>query len=93
VWKDKKTVLFLSTHANPVLPKGETQIVLQTTKNGKVPMKLGPMRMKYQKYMYEVDSVDQLRGTYSTLTCNHKWWHCLFHFLLDTFIVNEWILH
>jgi hypothetical protein len=49
--------------------------------------------LQYTRNMRGVDSTDQLRGVYSCLTQSHKWWHRLFFYMLDTTVVNMWIIH
>jgi hypothetical protein len=51
------------------------------------------MHLQYTRNMRGVDSTDQLRGVYSCLTQSHKWWHRLFFYMLDTTVVNMWIIH
>jgi hypothetical protein len=40
-----------------------------------------------------VDVADQLCASYSCQTRSHKWWHQVFFFLVDTTIVNMYILY
>jgi hypothetical protein len=43
--------------------------------------------------MRGVDTMDQLRDVYSSITRSHKWWHRLFFYMLDTTVCNMWIIH
>lgn len=52
-----------------------------------------PIHLEYTTYMRGVDVADQLRGEYSCQVRSHKWWHRIFFFLLDTTMVNGYILH
>jgi len=56
-----------------------------------IPTSLG--HLEYITYMHGVDVVDQLYGSYSCQMYSHKWWNHLFYFLIDTSVVNMWILH
>ena len=47
----------------------------------------------YNHYMNAVDNADQLRSYYSTQRVHFKSWKPLWHFLLDTTIVNSYKLH
>ena len=47
----------------------------------------------YNHYMNGVDNADQLRCYYSTQRVHFKNWKPLWHFLLDTTIVNSYKLH
>lgn len=51
------------------------------------------MICKYNKWMGGVDRNDQLREAYHTQLKTHKWYHPIFFFLLDTAIVNSFILY
>jgi hypothetical protein len=52
-----------------------------------------PMHLEYTTHMRGVDVADQLRASYSTQNCTHKWWHQIFFFLLDTTMVNMYIIY
>ena len=52
-----------------------------------------PVLLEYTRYMRGVDVADQLRASYSSQTRSHKWWHRVFWFLMDTSIVNAYILY
>ena len=60
VWIDKKPVLLLSSHAQPLSAEGENPIVQRKVKGGCKPIKTVPMHLQYQKNMRGVDSADQL---------------------------------
>lgn len=93
VWKDRVPVLLLSTHAGVEAREGEKLTVKRKVKRYKEDVPTGLMHLQYQSNMRGVDNAEQLWGYYSTLNSSHKWWHRLFHFLLDTAIVNSWILY
>jgi hypothetical protein len=93
VWKDKQAVVLLSTHAEPVPAEGERPYVWKKFQGRKMKVRIGPMHLQYTRNMRGVDTADQLRGVYTTITRTHKWWHRLFFYMLDTTIVNMWIIH
>ena len=47
---------------------------------------------QYNRHMGGVDKQDQLRSYYKVARPSKKWWRYLFWFMLDTTIVNAWIL-
>jgi hypothetical protein len=76
LWKDKKPVLLLSTHAIRI---GYPCMPVPT-----VPRRNGAERenimtllvyLEYTTHMRGVDVADQLRASYSTQNRTHKWWH------------------
>ncbi|CAH2088881.1 unnamed protein product [Euphydryas editha] len=40
-----------------------------------------------------VDRFDQKRGTYSISRCSKRWWMRIFYFLVDSAIINSYILY
>jgi hypothetical protein len=52
-----------------------------------------PVLKEYTTNMRGVDVADHLRENYSALTRTHKWWHRVFHFLLDMTTVNMYIMY
>jgi hypothetical protein len=52
-----------------------------------------PIHLEYTTHMQGVDVADQLCASYSCQTRSHKWWHQVFFFLVDTTIVNMYILY
>ena len=94
IWKDKKAVLLLSTHAMPVdLPGDSTSTVPRQTRAVRNLIPTSPIHLEYTTYMRGVDVADQLRASYSCQTRSHKWWHRIFWFLLDTTVVNMYIYY
>ena len=89
VWKDKKPMLLLSTHANPLSPDLEHHVTVLQYSNGKTNnIPTLPMHLEYTQKMHGMDVNNQLRVAYTTLTRSKKWWHCIFIFLLDVAITN-----
>jgi hypothetical protein len=93
VWKDKKPVVLLSTHALPVAPAGERPFVWRKFGGKRKKVRTSPMLLQYTQNMRGVDTADQLRGVYSCLTESHKWWHRVFFYMLDSTVSNMWIIH
>jgi hypothetical protein len=93
MWKDKCSVLLISTHAMPIgypcVPRDEVP-----RHNGAVWEFMGtsPMLHEYTTYMRGVDVADQLRASYSSQTGSHKWWYRIFWFLIDMTEVNMYIM-
>jgi hypothetical protein len=97
MWKDKRLVLLISTHAVPVQPPCTHPDLLMKVprRNGAVreAIHTSPMHYEYTTYMHGVDVADQLRASYSCQTRSHKWWHRVFFFLIDTTVVNMYIIY
>jgi hypothetical protein len=94
LWKDKRPVLLLSSHAQPIgFPCQPVDVVPH--RNGAIRDEIhsSPMHKEYTTYMRGVDVADQLRASYSCQVRSHKWWHCIFYFLLDMTIVNMYIMY
>jgi hypothetical protein len=94
IWKDKQPVLLLSTHA-PLITLGAPMDCTVPRRNGATRPEIPttPILKEYTKNMHGVDVANHLRGNYSSLTRTHKWWHRVFHFLLDMSTVNMYILY
>ena len=79
IWKDKKAIVLLSTHAVLVdLPGDSTSTVLRRTGAVRNLIPTSPIHLKYTTYMHGVDVADQLRASYSCQIRSHKWWHRIF---------------
>ena len=91
VWKDKQPAVFLSTHAEPMLPPGVHQFVWQKFGGHWKKVQTGPMHLQYMWNEHGVDTMDQLYGVYSSLIRSHKWLHQIFFYTLDTIVANMWI--
>ena len=72
-----------------------TSIVTVYRKNGVVQeqIQMSLVHLEYTTFMRGVDIADQLWASYSYQSCSHKWWHRVFHFLLDQTIVNMNIIY
>ena len=88
-WHDKRTVLLLTTNANPT----KNTTVLRKQKDGSVRDVPCPEAIKnYTQNMNGVDRADQLRATYSIARKASKWWKYVFWFLVDVVICSSFIL-
>jgi hypothetical protein len=94
VWKDKKPVLLLSTHAKPIVSEGE-EIPRVPRRNGedRPMMKTSPVHLEYTNNMRGVDIADHIRSNYSCQVRTHKWWHCVIFFLLDLTSINMYVIY
>jgi hypothetical protein len=97
MWKDKRPVILISTHAVPVQPPCTHPNLLVTIpcRNGAMrdAVHTSPIHYEYTTYMRRVDVADQLRTSYSCQTRSHKWWHRVFFFLINTTVVNMYIIY
>ena len=87
VWKDRRLVYMLTTHVSPkttqwILRKGQS-------KKERVPSVV----LDYNKFKGGVDTVDQLRDSYSMGRKSLKWWPRLAWWCIDMCIVNAYSLH
>jgi hypothetical protein len=94
LWKDKKPILLISTHAMPIGYPCEPVITVPR-RNGPIreDIHTSPVHHEYTTHMRGVDVADQLRASYTSQTRSHKWWHRIWHFLLDLSEVNMFILY
>jgi hypothetical protein len=95
MWKDKRPVLILSTHAKPVQFPCEFPVLTVPRRNGAIreEIQTSPIHFEYTKYIRRVDVADQLRASYSCQNRSHKWWHRVFLFLIDMTVVNMFIMY
>jgi hypothetical protein len=97
MWKDKRPVILISTHLVPVQPPCIHLDLLAKVprRNGAVrdAIHTSPIHFVYTTYMRGVDVADQLRASYSCQTRSHKWWHRVVFFLIDTIVVNIYIIY
>ena len=97
VWKNKRPVLLLSTHAPPIQPPclHPKLLVTMPRRNGAIreAIHTSPIHLEYTTHMRGVDVADELRAFYSCQTRSHKCWHWIRFFLLDTTVVNMYIMY
>lgn len=104
-WKDQNVVLFMTTVSNGrKTVKRLRRRPAKTATNARTSKAMfGDQARKelpipefinmYNHYMNEVDNADQLRCYYNTQRVHFKSWKPLWHFLLDTTIVNSYKIH
>jgi hypothetical protein len=94
MWKDKCSVLLISTHAIPI---GYPCMPVDTVprRHGVVrdDVQTSPVLVEYTPFMRGVDVADQLRASYSSQTRSHKWWHRIFFAMLDVTEVSMYIMY
>lgn len=89
LWKDSNDVTMLST-----LYDNTTQTVRRIVKNGIVEDVIKPtMICKYNQSMGGVDIADQYISSYAFTRKSVKWWRKVFFWLLETAIVNAYLLY
>jgi hypothetical protein len=90
IWMDSKPVFLLTTAYNPIDPNATAG---RWVGRNRVEFPTSPVLLQYQMFMWDVDIVDQQRQEYSVLLQSHKWWHKVFLFILDSWILNCYILY
>ena len=104
-WKDQNVVLFMSTVSNgQEMVRHLRRRPAKTATNARTSRAMfGESATKeltipafinmYNHYMNGVDNADQLRSYYTTQRVHLKSWKALWHFLLDTTVVNSYKIH
>jgi len=88
-WLDNRPVTFLSSFHDPK----ETTVVKRENKDGTNTGIFCPeVVAECNKMMGVVDRFNQLRERYALGRRSVKWWHRIFHFLVDVAIVNSFVL-
>lgn len=90
MWMDSKPVFLLSCAENPVDP---TAFVNRWVARQRKEFPTSPILLQYQRFMRGVDLVDQQRQEYTGQLHSHKWWHRLLFFILDSSLLNAYILY
>ena len=92
-WLDSKVVSMLTTIDNANVKKQATRTA-KTATGGWTIMDIPQPGViaNYNKYMNAVDRSDQILGTNNVLRKCVRWWKTLFFHLIDTAIVNSYIL-
>ena len=89
-WMDKKPVGLINT----ITPPDVFATVIRHDSHGDYLEIQCPMAVKfYNQYMGGVDLADNLRKTYSCSRKGIKWYFRIFYYLLDTAVVNAFILY
>ncbi|XP_005091401.1 piggyBac transposable element-derived protein 4 [Aplysia californica] len=86
-WHDKRPVNVLSTCCNPT-----TTDVTRRTKEGVVPQTIPTPVHDYNQNMSGVDLADQYRSYYNIGRPGKKWWRYGVWFLIQTAIINAFLL-
>lgn len=87
-WFDSKPVSFLRTSADPVGPG----IALRWSQGVREEVETTPQQVEYQTHMRGVDLIDQMRRDYTVQYHSRKWWHKLMFFVVDSSLMNAWVL-
>jgi hypothetical protein len=93
LWKDKKPVLLLSTHAIPIgYPCMPVPTVPRRNGAERENIMTSPVHLEYTTHMRGVDVADQLRASYSTQNRTHKWLYRIF-FLPPRYDSGKYVHH
>jgi hypothetical protein len=87
VWKDRRAVYLLSTYKSPI----ETTFVSRS--GSSVQTAVPTAVLDYNKYKGGVDTIDQMRESYSIGRKSQKWWPSLVWWLIDMCILNAYSLY
>ena len=90
IWKDKKAVAFINTVCSST---AQTQVLRRNKDGSRVSVPWPESVKLYNSYMGGVDLFDARRKNYSSSRKSKKWWLRIFYFLLDTAVVNNYILY
>lgn len=89
LWKDTNLVSMLST----LYADNTTNTITRVKKGGAVESVIKPTVVcKYNQYMGGVDIADQYISSYAFSRKSLKWWRKVFFWLLETAVVNAFIL-
>lgn len=86
-WMDKRLVNVVSTCSQPTMGQA-----LRRTKNGQESHAIPTPVLDYNSNMGGVDLADQYRSYYEVGRSGKKWWRYAFWFLVQTSIVNAFLL-
>lgn len=91
-WKDRgtKSVMLASNMHNPSV---QTQVSRTNKKGVKEMISCPQVVADYNAYMGGVDRFDQLLSSYSISWKSRRWWVKLFYYVLDSAVVNSFILY
>jgi len=90
LWKDKWSVLLLSTHARPIQLPCKFLVLTILWRNGAIreSIQTSPIHHEYTTHMHRIDVVDQLHASYCSQNQFHKWWHCVCFFFYLTCLLS-----
>lgn len=91
-WKDrgKKSVKIISNMHDP---EQITEIQRKSKTGEKGPVKCPQAVADYNSFMGGVDHFDHYQSVYSIIQKSRRWWLKIFYFLLDSVIVNSYIIY
>ena len=89
VWRDRKLVYLMSTNSHP---EGNTTVQRRERDGSVQQIPCPPSVVEYNKFMGGVDKADQLRKYYRVHCKTRKFYRYVFWFLLDSCVVNAFIL-
>ena len=92
IWLDSKPVIILTMAVSPRDATNDL-FVGRWHKNAVKDIHYSLTLVHYQYHIRGVDVQNQLRDNYSVQTRDHKWWHRILLHLLDTSLVNAYILY
>ena len=89
-WMDTKAVHVVSTAFDPVV----TSDISRRQKDGTLTTVVCPSPVvQYTRRMGGVDRFDHKRSSYSVSRRSRKWWMRIFYFILDSCIMNAFVLY
>jgi len=90
-WKDNKQVNLLSTYCGslPMLTANRFDKKFKKKINIDCPTVI----IEYNRFMGGVDLLDSLIGRYKVRMRSRKWYMRIFYHLIDTTVVNSWLLY
>lgn len=90
LWHDKRDVRLLSTNCDATVKTTVDRRINKSRTKTAVPC---PLHLKlYNEFMGGVDKFDQLSKYYNVRRKHRKWWKYVFYFVLNSCIVNSFIL-
>jgi hypothetical protein len=87
VWKDRRAVYMITTHRSP------DAITYLSCKGNTEQKAIPTAALDYNKYKGGVDTVDQMRESYSIGRKSKKWWPNIVWWLIDMCIINAYSLY
>jgi hypothetical protein len=87
VWKDRRAVYLLTTHKSPA------DISYLNRSGSSVQTAVPTAVLDYNKYKCGVDTIDQMRESYSIGRKSKRWWPNLVWWLIDMCILNAYSLY
>jgi hypothetical protein len=92
IWFDNKPISLLSI-AYSTIDANNSIFICYWHNGGIKHIPCSPILIHYKEYMKGIDVHEKMKGYYSTQTKDHKWWHRVFFHLLDTSLLNAYIMY